>query len=561
MTSLKARIGEALWQAAAAGPPGARYLAWFDPLPVLAEREETPLLGVMAALWMLSPELQNEFDLDSRKERARFIGWCCTIAAKDFAILRETAVFGPAREIYFRPSGYVAHFSGGPVAVPFAITSIFGLEAPDRAFDATQAESLARALLGWYFEKLDELFGGPDSLPSWFVEALHRAGPDLRQFPLPPSSPPAPVPEGECRKGGVNVFGHLHAQLGVGEDVRCGSAALAAAGVPHVLLETAVGSDVSQTRCAFDAAIVAAPVFDLNILFMTAIETLRLFCTRGAGVFLGRRTIGVWPWELPQWPRELAFCYFLVDEVWAISEFVRKSYELSSPVPVVWMPPAMLVPPVAPDRAKFGLPPDDYLFLVSFDGLSSYNRKNPFAAIRAFRAAFPAQGDKTRLVVKTMRGMANAEHREELEMLVAGDPNIILIDRDFSRGDTLALIASCDCYVSLHRSEGLGRILAEAVILGRPVVATYWSGNVDFADLGAQYLIESNTVALKPGDYPNGDGQVWAEPDFAAAVEALRAARAEAFRGRHEIPERFRPDHVGARYARRLRIHGVAGNQ
>jgi glycosyltransferase involved in cell wall biosynthesis len=143
---------------------------------------------------------------------------------------------------------------------------------------------------------------------------------------------------------------------------------------------------------------------------------------------------------------------------------------------------------------------------------------------------------------------------------MAGDPRILVLEGDFPRADMLELIAACDCFVSLHRSEGFGRVLAEALSLGRPVVATYWSGNVDFADLGQQYLVEGALVPLQPGDYPTGDGQHWAEPDFEASVAALRAAREDCFRGPQEVAERFRPETVGARYARRLALYGVSGS-
>ena len=147
LRSLPARIGGALASAAAAGPPGARYLAWFAPLPLLAEPDETPLLGVMAALWLLWPDLQKEFPLDQRAARARYIGWCCTIGAKQFALLREAMRFGPARDVYWRPTRHVAHFGGRAVAAPFAVSALYGLEASDRAFDPAQAEGNARAVV------------------------------------------------------------------------------------------------------------------------------------------------------------------------------------------------------------------------------------------------------------------------------------------------------------------------------------------------------------------------------------------------------------------------------
>ncbi|MCI4678755.1 glycosyltransferase [Rhodoblastus acidophilus] len=547
MNSLKSLIGEALWRAAAAGPPRSPWLAWFEPLSVLVEDDETPLLGVMAALWMLSPELQQEFALESRKERSRYIGWCCTLAAKDFYLMREAAVFGPARDFYFRSSRLAAHFSAGAVAIPYAVAAVFGLAEEPRAPDDAEGEKVALALLKWQIEKADELFGGPDAFPAWFIDAAQKAGPDFaEQFALPrivPLTPRLPQLMGEFRKGGVNIYGS--AQTGAGEDLRCGAAALAAAGI---------------AQAAPLAGETGAPVHDINIFFMPALETLRLFCTRGAGLFLGRRNIGVWPWSLPEWPRELAFCGFLVDEIWAVSAFVRRAYELSSPVPVIDMPPAVLAAPVAPDRAKFGLPDEDFLFLVSVDDPAALPRANPFAAIRAFRAAFQAPGGGARLVVKTVPGKAGDEQRAALDKAAAEDSRIVLIDRELRHDDMLALIASCDCLVSLHRAEAFGRTIAETLVLGLPVVATHWSGNVDYAEIGEQYLVEAKTVAPAPGADPFGEDQLWAEPDMGAAVAALRAALADRCRAAPAIAARFSAETVGARYGRRLELYGVKGS-
>ena len=297
---------------------------------------------------------------------------------------------------------------------------------------------------------------------------------------------------------------------------------------------------------------------------MTAFETLRWFCTQGSALFAGRRTIGVWPWELPEWPEEFAFCYFLVDEIWAISDFVHRSYELTSPVPVVHMPPAVIAPPAQPERRQFGIDDNSCVFLVCFDGLSSYARKNPVAAVRAFRAAFPSPTEDVRLVIKTIRGRESVAAYAELNALIAEDSRIRLIDADFSRGHMASLINSCDCLVSLHRSEGFGRVLAEALSYGRTIAATYWSGNLDFAHIGEQYLVEATLVPVQPGEYSHGDGQNWAEPDANAAVEAMRAVLT-AWRqssgqsaGRlhanvREIPL-FSPKNVGERYLRRLAI-------
>ncbi len=541
MNSLKSLIGEALWRAAAAGARRSPWLAWFEPLSVLVEDDETPLLGVMAALWMLSPELQKEFALESRKERARYVGWCCTLAARDFALMREAAILGPGRDLYFRPSRLVALFPGGRVSIPFAVAAVFGLAERDGSRDEAEEEKLARALVKWQFDKAEELFGGRENFPAWFNEAVKAAEPDfVTEFAgAAPRAPRLPAFTGEFRRGGVNMVG-LQDSKNSSEDFRCGAAALEAAGIATVApLEEGGGE----------------PVHDVNIFFATPLETLRQFCARGAGDFLGRRNIGAWSWELADFPRDLAFCAFLVDEIWAPSVFTRRAFEMVSPVPVVEMPPAVAAPPVSPDRARFGLPEGDFLFLAVVGDLAALPRANPLAAIRAFRSAFPAPGGEARLVIATP-----GKDGDELDEAAAEDPRIVLIDRELPHDDLLALIASCDCLVSLHRATGFGRTIAEALVLGLPVVATHWSGNADYADLGEQYLVEARLVAPEPGADSLPEDQLWAEPDMGAAVAALRAALADRCRAEPTLPERFSAKTVGARYARRLALYGVEGS-
>lgn len=531
----------------------AGYLAFMEPFDELTEADEVPLLAVMAAIWMLRPDLQKLWPLETREERFGFLGWCLSSGLREYAVLREAMQLPEVRALYLAPTELEARFAGGDIPLPYAALAV-------RAF----SDGLARAtpldrnegrqqLLAWYFK---HIFNGLPAFfphPRWLVDLVERvrpAGIDMPESPEPVSaSGPASGPS--WAYFGVNVVGHLFGQLGIGEDARCASRALADARVDHCVIDFPAGPDVETMPHAYPAEVVDAPVYPLNLLVMTGMETLRLFCERGAQLFQGRHTIGLWPWELPLWPRELEFCFALVDEVWAISGHVRGAYELASPVPVVHMPPSVMVEPVEGNRERFGLPGGKFVFLTYFDALSSFHRKNPVAAIRAFREAFP-DDDSVRLVVKVMRGAADGARMDELHAAAKADPRLIVIDAVLARDELLRLLASSDCLVSLHRAEGFGRSLAEAVLLGRKVVATYWSGNVDFALAGNQLLVEADMVGVPAGYYPWADGQYWAEPRRSAAVEALRAARYEPHEASGET-DVFRPFVVGTRYAQRLR--------
>jgi hypothetical protein len=453
---------------------------------------------------------------------------------------------GDPREIFFRP---VAELSAG--ATPLLAVSVgIWLMRPDlqAVFDLEQVEDRAR-FLRWQIDYgvneygvLREAFGRPDVRGLYLDEA-------------PAAAPAKPV---FVVTGGVNVVGHLHARLGIGEDVRCAAAALTAAAVPHVLIEAPTGADIGTEPHAFSSPITETPVHSTNLLFLSAWETFRYFCLNGSALWRGRKTICVWPWELPQWPVALDFVTLLADEIWAISSFARGAYELRAPVPVVHMPSAVIAQ-AAPDRNAYGLPDDAFVFICFFDGNSSFARKNPSAAIAAFRAAFPLDDFSVRLIVKAMRAGASSQAWSDLQASACDDSRIAFVDEEWSRDETLGLLASCDALVSLHRAEGFGRPIAEAVLLRRPVVATKWSGNLDFRDAGLQFHVEAELRPVPAGAYPWGDGQLWAEPDLAAAAEALRAAARLKPGAAPPAGPVFDPATVGARYRARLEALGALG--
>ena len=237
----------------------------------------------------------------------------------------------------------------------------------------------------------------------------------------------------------------------------------------------------------------------------------------------GRRIIGYWLWELPTVPPDWHAGARFVHEVWVPSGFVADAVEplLPGRIRTVPFPLAVARPqPSALDRAAFGLPHDAVVVLVSFNLASSFERKNPLAAITAFRAAFGDRADRI-LLLK----VGNREHApDDFARIVAaagGAPNIRLETRTFPTADLHALTAASDIVMSLHRSEGFGLVLAEAMLLGKPVIATGWSGNMAFMDAGSAALVDYRLVAT---DDPRQvyTGASWAEADQASAVQHLR---------------------------------------
>jgi glycosyltransferase involved in cell wall biosynthesis len=242
-----------------------------------------------------------------------------------------------------------------------------------------------------------------------------------------------------------------------------------------------------------------------------------------------RRVIGYWAWELPVVPESWRVGLPFVHEIWALSHFtataLRDWLPPGSAIPVRTVPIPVAVSPPRPaplGRADFGLPDGVVVVLVSFSLASSNVRKNPLGAVAAFRAAFGDRADRL-LLLK----IGNPDHFPEeaaaLREAVAGAPNIRLETRSFPAAVRHALTACADIVLSLHRSEGFGLVPAEAMLLGRPVIATGWSGNMDFMDESSAALVGYRLVpARDPRGVFEAPGAVWAEPDLGEAAAQLR---------------------------------------
>jgi len=333
---------------------------------------------------------------------------------------------------------------------------------------------------------------------------------------------------------GIRVAGYLSAETGVGELGRLAAMTIAAAGIPSATYldrhsvsrqhDTflAGGPSGSAAGGPSGSAASGASNLDVNLICVNADELPNFAARVGPGFFEGRYTIGLWAWELEELPRRYEGSFAHLDEVWGISDFTRDAIRAISPIPTYSFPLPIVAPVPAPGigRAALGLP-DGYVFLFCFDMMSIVERKNPFGLIEAFSRAF-APGEGPTLVIKAVGTALRQPELEHLKWVAAKRPDIVIIDRYLEAGVNRALMASCDCYVSLHRSEGFGLTLGEAMALGKPVIATGYSANLGFMSEETSYLVPwtpgSVPVALDP--YPHGAR--WAEPDLDVAARLMR---------------------------------------
>jgi len=357
------------------------------------------------------------------------------------------------------------------------------------------------------------------------------------------------------RRPGINVVGYAGRETGVGESARLFANACDAAGLPNRIIDVDWGRD-SAARLAYRT----------SILHVNADRTqeVRSLLKREPGD--STYTIACWHWELPELPDALAGERSGIDEFWAPSAFVQSAISRKVNVPVVHMPHGVEV--TALERftpQDLGVPDRKFTFLCMLDFDSVVERKNPLAALAAFHRAFAGIADCA-LLIKTANADRHPAAWTALREAVDRTPNAHLVDRTISRAAVNGLIDASDAVVSLHRSEGFGLILAEAMSLGKPVIATGWSGNMDFMDAGNSCPVAFDLVTLDRDHGPYAAGQTWAEPDAGHAAELMqRIARDADFRtriaarGRETIRSRFSPRAAGLRYRERLEALGLLG--
>jgi GT2 family glycosyltransferase len=360
---------------------------------------------------------------------------------------------------------------------------------------------------------------------------------------------------------GVNVVGYHHISSGLGSNARELTAALAAAGIPHL----AIDNDLSTSPRRRPARAVPEEVFDTTIAIVTAFE-FPLFCERFPQLRgPGKRMIGFWVWELEDIPPQHVDAVALVDEIWTPTTFVQDAYRaaVAGRVPVRLAPFRMEEPEVDPGeverwRSRWGT---DVVFLVSFDYLSIVERKNPRGAITAFRRAFDRGDERVRLVVKSINGDQRPDDAAVLAAACGDDPRIEIVDEHFDDARHHALLAAADVLVSLHRSEGFGLHPAIAMWLGTPVIATRYSGVCDFLDDSCAALVDAELVAVTNGCGIYPDTARWADPDLDQAARHMRDLADDphhrqelAIRGRRRIADQPSPAVFGEGYAAMLRV-------
>ena len=317
---------------------------------------------------------------------------------------------------------------------------------------------------------------------------------------------------------GINLAGYFRLESGLGQSCRLIAKTIEAAGIPHAFIDIDPAG-IGGKDASYEKELGKTYPYSINLLSVNMGDLPRFLKMEGDGMLGGHYNIAFWLWELAEFPREWVDYCTLFDEIWTPSEFVSEAVRRVTDKKVFTIP----YPVEAPyeknlGRAHFNLPDDRFLVLTMYDFYSVSERKNPHGAIRAFKEAFQP-GEKVGLVIKINH--PDPASQQALLSELSGY-KVYFVEGLRPKEEVNALLQCVDVFVSLHRGEGFGLVLAEAMLLGTVTVATNYSANTEFQDQNSACLVDYTLVPIEKEYWPYRKGALWADPDLHAASQMLR---------------------------------------
>lgn len=369
------------------------------------------------------------------------------------------------------------------------------------------------------------------------------------------------LPQPGTIKNAVLLIGYIDANLGLGESSRGLALALSQTNIRFGLYPFRVGVEGRLSDAYMPEHYDTVNAYAVNIIEVAANELPTVFENVRRQTLENSYNILRTYWELSKAPEEWRDKIAVVNEIWAPNQFIASSFRNIFDGPITIIPPCVQIPDIEfVGRDAFNLSSDKFYFMFSFDYFSFPQRKNPLAVVRAFRAAFPNPSTPVGLIMKSTGAIGHfPEIKQFLRDVVRQDGRIVVMDAAFTRQEMLSLIKTCDCYVSLHRAEGFGLGMAEAMAFGKPVIATDYSGNTEFVTAETAFPIPFKLRDVPSNEYVHYEGQVWADPDEAACSKAMieiysdrSMAQTRADAGKRFVQDRFGAENVGRLTGTRL---------
>ena len=361
----------------------------------------------------------------------------------------------------------------------------------------------------------------------------------IRKTKIPKPYEPGRYPDG------INLYGLFKTEIGLAQGAKLYARALEKGNIPHTLLNLDFIPDLPQEDKTFDDRLTVENKYAINVVHINPPQWQDALGTFPQSHFDRHYNVGIFQWELETLPDDWKPLFDYVDEVWTPSEFTARTMRKETDKPVIPILYGMETPydetpyDETLTRADFGLNEDDFLVLMMFDSNSYASRKNPGAAIDAFREAYGENPEHVKLVIKINN--PKAKDIAFVEEHIGGNTGYTLITERMEKKKLNSLIRLCDVMISMHRAEGFGLVMAEAMALGTPAVATDWSANTEFMPEEAACPVRYKMIPVA-GGYQFDNGQMmWADPDTHHAAEYLKRLRddPEYYRQKAEAGKRF----------------------
>jgi len=364
------------------------------------------------------------------------------------------------------------------------------------------------------------------------------------------------------RDFGINISGYINKSFGLGVAVRSNICAFEAAEIPYIV--NYVYFDISKEIKDGDyhhENLANDNPYSVNLIQINFDNLDRFINEKDKSYFKNKYNIGYWAWELDDLPDEAKIYFNFLDEIWVPSNYCAESISKSSPLPVIKVMHSIPTYNKPYDRTTFNLPKDAYIFLTMFDYHSTIERKNPIGTIDAYEMAFGKNNPDVLLVVKTSIGNKFPEERKKILSRTSVNTSIILIEEILDDDKLYSLMNVCDSFVSLHRAEGFGLTMAEAMSFGKPVIATAYSANTEFMTINNSFLIKYNLISVGNKYYQSKKQNKWADPDLSDAAEKMKfvfnnPTNAEKIGqiAKLDIEKNLKPEVLGQKIKSRLEI-------
>jgi Glycosyltransferase len=322
-------------------------------------------------------------------------------------------------------------------------------------------------------------------------------------------------------KNGINLIGNIKALSGLGQSCRLVANELQESGIDFSIYNYSQLGNVKEDDEKWDDRITLELPYNINVIHINPYEFGIAFAQLPSTVWDYRYNIAFWLWELEEFPDEWVPCISCLNEIWTPSEFISESLRKKTHIPVRTIPYSVnVLMKKEYDRSFFGLPADQFLYLMMYDSYSICERKNPKGAMEAFRKAFDKDNNKVGIIIKI-----NNAVKEDIQLIkeeMEDYQNVYIISETLNKDQVNSLIRCSDVLVSLHRAEGFGLVLAEAMLLGVPTIATNWSSNTEFMNHEVSCMVDYKLIELEQDMGPFKKGNRWADPDIIEASKYMK---------------------------------------